>query len=223
MRFLGIVAAVCVANLITLVFIAIAFALLISDQGQAFMRDLGYDLSPLVSAYHQSQIKEWSDPRVRRMTSIEITPPPKEPEPVQPKPAPKTTDSKPDRHAIQTTLNTCRFWNNEYRKDGTDRSKGFRDAACSRYERLSGNDANRVVSLATAPQRQTTTQQTNTRQSQQANNEDRQHEAYCKRLQEKIDYYDAKLRSGGDGSYMTYWRGERRKVSNKYSWECLRK
>lgn len=222
MRFLGIVAAVFVANLITLVFIAIAFALLISDQGQAFMRHLGYDISPLVSAYHQTRIKEWNDPRVRRLTSIEITPPPKEPEPVQPKPASKTKDNKPDRHAIQTTLNTCRFWNNEYRKDGTDRSKGFRDAACSRYERLSGNDVNRVLSLATAPQRQATTQQSNTRQSQPATSDDRQHEAYCKRLQEKIDYYDAKLRAGGDGSYMTYWRGERRKVSNKYSWECLR-
>jgi len=204
LRFLGIVSAVVVANLITLVLIAIAFALLVSNQGQAFMRQLGYDISPLISAYHQTRVKEWKDPRLARMTSIEITPQPKAPEPVQPKPAPRNTGQKASHQAIQTTLSSCRFWNNEYRKDGTDSSKAYRDAACGRYERLSGNDVNNVVVIAKAPQRQATTQQISNLQSRQSSTEDHQRENYCDRLREKVDYYDAKLRAGGDGSYMTY-------------------
>lgn len=222
MRFLGRVAAVFVANMITLVFIAIVVAMLISDQGQAFMRHLGYDISPLVSAYHQSRIQEWKGPRAGRMTPIEITPNTNQSALAKSKPAPKIVDKTPDRHAIQTTLNTCRFWNDEYRKDGTDRSRGFRDAACSRYESLSGNDIGTILSLARAPQRKTTSQKISSNRTSQKNSNDRQREANCERLKEEIEYYDAKLRAGGDGSYMTYWRGERRKVSNKYSWECLR-
>ncbi|WP_418500034.1 hypothetical protein [Flagellimonas sp.] len=222
MRFLGRVAAVFVANLITLAFIAIAFAMLISDQGQSFMRHLGYDISPLVSAYHQSRIQEWKDPRVGRITPTEITPKINQSAPAKSKPTLKAVNQTPDRHAVQTSLNTCRFWNDEYRKDGSDRSRGFRDAACNRYESLSGNDIGSVLALAKAPQRKTTSQQISSNRTPQKSRNDRQHEANCERLKEKIEYYDAKLRSGGDGNYMKYWRGERRKVSNKYAWECLR-
>jgi len=222
LKFLGRVAAVLVANLITLVFLAVVFALLISDQGQSFMRDLGYDVSPLAATYHQSRIKEWRDPRSGKMTPINVSHQPLEPAPVQPKPAPKTVDKGPDPHTVQTTLNTCTFWNNEYRKDGSDRSKGFRDTACARYESLSGNDISNVIALAQKPQQRSSSQGTTNTRNQQAAADNRRHKAYCQQLKDKIEHYDAKLRAGGNGNYMTYWRGERRKVSDKYAWECLR-
>lgn len=226
MRFLGIVAAVLVANLLTLVFLAIAFALLISDQGQAFMRHLGYDISPIVSAYYRSRIIEWEQPEASNMTPITVAPRGSEEKPTPPvsttRQAPKNEGKSPDPDVVRSTFQTCSFWNSEYRKEGTARSRRFRDSACGRYEELTGRDIEDVMTLARPRQRASSNPQNTTRQSRQIASETRRHEAYCDELKHKIEVYDAKLRAGGDGAYMNYWRGKRREVSNTYAWECLR-
>lgn len=225
MKFLRTAAAVLVGNFFTLVFLLLFFAFLISGSGQAFMRSLGYDITPLVSAYHSMRIIEWqrpsySDTPAASQAVVTTAPPkPSVSPPVQP--SRQVVISSPssaarEASAIKSSLQSCRFWNDQYRKDGSFTSRKHRDTACRRYEELSGRDVGSVLTLYSEP-RQTAS---NTRKEQALVREKQEHEEYCKKLRASIDYHDSKLRAGGDGEYMTYWRRKRREVSSTYYREC---
>lgn len=225
MNFLRIAAAVLVGNFITLVVLLLFFAFLISGSGQAFMRSLGYDITPLVSAYHSIRIIEWqrsSYTDTPAASQAVVTTAPLKPSvspPAKPLRQVVTSSSSPavrEDSAIKSSLQSCRFWNDQYRKDGSFTSKKHRDAACRRYEELSGRDVGSVVTLYSKPRQMLSSRQsTNTREEQK-----REREKYCKELRDSIDECDSMLRAGGDGEYMTYWRRQRREVSNAYYREC---
>jgi len=229
LRFFAVVSAVFLGNLITLAILGIAFALLISDQGQAFMRSLGYDVSPLASVYYQHRIDKKGQPgisQMKPMTVVRQAPvnmPAQNQDPVkQPKRSSGSTNGGADPTVVKSTLEVCKFWNEEYRKDGSKTSLSHRNSACNRYEKLTGRDIERVIKLAEKPYKTVSQKSGRERRSQEIAEQKREHEVYCGNLKEKIDHYDSRLRAGGDGDYMNYWRGKRREVSKEYSWKCLR-
>ena len=223
MRFFSVVFAVFLGNLVTLLFLGIAFALLISDQGQAFMHSLGYDISPLASVYYQRRTDNREQPGISQMKPMTVV----QQAATQTQKSvkqPKRTNGNggADPSVVKSTLDVCKFWNEEYRKDGSKFSLSHRDSACNRYEKLTGRDIERVINLAQKPYITGSQDKSRERRSQEIAEQKREHEVYCGNLKEKIEYYDSKLRAGGDGDYMTYWRGKRREVSKEYSWKCLR-
>lgn len=221
MRFFSVVFAVFLGNLATLLFLGIAFALLISDQGQAFMHSLGYDISPLASVYYQHRTDKREQPGISQMKPMTVV----RQAPTQTQNSvkqPKRSNGKADPSVVKSTLEVCKFWNEEYRKDGSKFSLSHRDSACNRYEKLTGRDIERVVNLAQKPYRTVSQEKTRDRRSQEIAEQLSEHEIYCGKLKEKIKYYDSKLRAGGDGDYMNRWKGKRREVSKEYSSKCLR-
>ena len=220
MRFSGVVLAVLVANIITIGLVVGAYALLKSDQGQMLLYELGLQslvLAPMNSRHQKVPPQDFIQPRLSSMQPMRVTPRPSS-EPPGRSSNPEEPNSEPDsghsRSAIVSSLKMCRFWNAEYKKDGSSQSKAYRDQACKRYERFSGRDSSNVVSLASAssqPSRSRSEKQRMREERERAErrqaDEKRKHEAYCDRIRERIDHYDSLLRAGGSAHYVNRLRG----------------
>jgi hypothetical protein len=237
-RFTGTVFAVLVANLLTIALLSGAYYYLQSDHGQMMLYEMGLH-SLLIPALRtpgtniDEQVSQdgFTQRRLSDMKPMTVTP----------RSAPSTTqtpfanmasqpssDRKRNLSAIRSSLEMCRFWNAEYRKDGSSQSKQYRDAACTRYERFSGRDSSNVVNLASSssvtsnPSYQERLERRERQLEEQRKAEEKaKHESYCQGLREEIDHYDSLLRHGGSGYKVARWRTERREVSLEYSRKCL--
>lgn len=238
MRFTGTVFAVLVANLLTIALLSGAYYYLQSDHGQMMLYDMGlHSLFTPVLGSPGSNIQEqvsqdsFTQKRLSDMKPMTVTP---RSTTSIPQASSSNRASQPskerERHlsAIRSSLEMCRFWNAEYRKDGSSQSKQYRDAACARYERFSGRDSSNVVNLASSSSvssKSTYQEQQERRQRQleerRKAEEKAQHEKYCQGLRENIEHYDSLLRHGGSGYEVARWRTERREVSLEYSRKCL--
>lgn len=236
LKFTGTVLAVLVANILTIALLAGAYVYLRSDHGQMLLYELG------LHSIHFSFAASAYDPEIEGASSGSLVQPrasdmkPMRVEPRQPnQPQVSSSASKgggtpasvrKNQSAINTSLNTCRFWSAQYKKDGASQSKAYRNAACKRYERLSGQDSSNVVVRAGTQtvtpvyqeQRQLEERQ---RQQEREAEEKREHELYCDRLRDRVDHYDSLLRAGGKAHYMNRLRGERRDISQEHSRKCL--
>ncbi len=238
MRFTGTVLAVLFANLLTIALLAGAYYYLKSDHGQMMLFEMGlHSLFIPVLGSPRNNVKEqvsqdsFTQRRLSDMRPMTVTP---RSATSTSQASPKNRASQPSSErkrnlsAIRSSLEMCRFWNAEYRKDGSSQSKQYRDAACARYERFSGRDSRDVVNLASSSSVSSNSsyqeqQERRRRQleEQRRAEEKAEHEEYCQGLREEIDHYDSLLRRGGSGYYVARLRRERREVSLEYSRKCL--
>ncbi|GEM_PF-1105070 len=238
MRFTGTVFAVLVANLLTIALLSGAYYYLQSDQGQMMLYEMGLHSlfipvlgSPVSNVQDQVFQDSYTQKRLSDMKPMTVTPrsttstsqASSSNKSLQP-----SQERKRNLSAIRSSLEMCRFWNAEYRKDGSSQSKQFRDAACTRYERFSGRDSSNVVNLASSssvssnPSYQERQERRKRKLEEQRKAEEKaEHGEYCQGLREEIDHYDSLLRRGGSGYYVARWRRERREVSLEYSRKCL--
>lgn len=235
MRFTGTVLAVLVANLLTICLLAGGYFYLKSDHGQMFLYEMGlhsYFFSAVVLKSDTSSFggpsEGFKQPGVSDMQPMIVTPSSEATQQPALTPAAITRNSdteKRNQSAIRSSLKMCRFWNAEYKKDGSSKSKTYRDAACRRYERFSGSDSEQVVNLATSSatslQRAYREQQEKRAKERRLATEKRAHEQYCQSLSDRIDHYDSLLRSGGKARYMNELKQGRRELSIEYSRKCL--
>ncbi len=235
LRFTGTVLAVLVANLLTICLLASAYFYLKSDHGQMMLYKMGlhsFFMASLVSPRSSSEptgpSEGFPQPRLSNMQPMTVTPRSSSTKAPRSLPSDSSTERERNLSAIRSSLEMCRFWNAEYRKDGAQQSKQYRDAACARYERFSGQDSTNVLSIAgsSSTSAQTTyreQQAIRDRQSQERlkAEEEREHEEYCGRLSERVDHYDSLLRRGGSAQYVSRFRRERRELSLEYSRKCL--
>lgn len=238
MRFTGTVFAVLVANLLTIALLSGAYYYLQSDHGQMMLYEMGLHSlfiptlgSPKSNVQEQVSQDSFTQKRLSDMKPMMVTPGSATSTP-QASPSNEASQSSQERKrnlsAIRSSLEMCRFWNAEYRKDGTSQSKQYRDAACTRYERFSGRDSSNVVNLASSssvaskPSYQEQQERRERELEDQRRAEEKaEHEKYCQGLREEIDHYDSLLRHGGSGYKVARWRTERREVSLEYSRKCL--
>lgn len=238
MRFTGTVFAVLVANLLTIALLSGAYYYLQSDHGQMMLYEMGLHSlffpalgSPGGNVQEQISQGSFTQRRLSDMKPMTVTPrsassnsqatsTSRSSEP--------SLERKKNLSAIRSSLEMCRFWNAEYRKDGSSQSKQYRDAACARYERFSGRDSSNVVNLASSssvsskPSYQERQERRKRQLEEQRKAEEKaEHEKYCEGLREEIDHYDSLLRRGGSGYYVARLRRERREVSLEYSRKCL--
>lgn len=235
MRFTGTVIAVFVANLLTFALIAGVYVYLNSEHGQKLSHELGLRplLSSLSGADQQADgagtsSERFVQPRHSDMQPMRVTPRQTNQSQLAHSPPRKTETSSPERNqsVINSSLKICRFWNAEFTKDRSSKSKSFRDLACKRYERLSGLDSRKVVNMSrtqpTKPNYQERREQEEREmEAKQLAREQRNHEQYCEGLRERIDHYDSLLRRGGKAHYVNRLRGERRELSLEYSRKCM--
>ena len=238
MRFTGTVLAVLFANLLTIALLSGAYYYLQSDHGQMMLYEMGLhslvipalgssgsniDEQVFQNGFTQQRLSDMKPMTVNPRSSTSTS---------QSSPSNRVSQAsqerKPNLSAIRSSLEMCRFWNAEYRKDGSSQSKQYRDAACTRYERFSGRDSSNVVNLASSssvssiPSYQEREERRKRRLEEQRKAEEKaEHEEYCQGLSEEIDHYDSLLRRGGSGYYVARWRRERREVSLEYSRKCL--
>ena len=238
MRFTGTVFAVLVANLLTIALLSGAYYYLQSDHGQMVLYEMGLHSlliptlgPPRSNVQEQVSPDSFTQKRLSDMEPMTVTP---RSATSIPQASPSNSASQPSQErkrnlsAIRSSLEMCRFWNAEYRKNGSSQSKQYRDAACNRYGRFSGLDSSNVVNLASSssasskPSYQERQEQRNQElEEQRKAKEKASHEKYCQGLREEIDHYDSLLRHGGSGYYVARWRRERRQVSLEYSRKCL--
>lgn len=236
MRFTGTVLAVLLANILTLALLAGAYVYLKSDHGQILLYELGLHsvFFSLASSRYESTIEAESSgnfvrPRLSDMKPMRVEPSQNRQSQASNSPPEETTASSSPRRnqsAINSSLKMCRFWNAEYKKDGSSQSKAYRNSACKRYERLSGRDGSNVVALGTSQPAKSTYQEQRQREEQERQarreaKEQREHELYCDRVRERIDHYDSLLRAGGRAHYVNRLRRERKEISLEYSRKCL--
>ncbi|MDK8463081.1 hypothetical protein [Marinobacter sp. SS13-12] len=236
MRFTGTVLAVLVANILTIALLTGAYVYLRSDHGQMLLYDLGLHsiYFSLVASTHDSEIEgnsssSFVQPRISDMKPMKVEP--RRPSQPQVSSSPSTGAStsssvRKNQSAINSSLKMCRFWNAEYKKDGSSQSQVYRNSACKRYERLSGRDSSNVVALASSQMAKPTYQEQRQREEQEKQarreaKEKREYELYCDRVRERIDHYDTLLRAGGKAHYVNRLRGERKEISLEYSRKCL--
>jgi len=236
LRFTGTVLAVLVANILTIALVAGAYVYLRSDHGQELLFELGLHSTYFglaVSAYSPGGEGNSSSspiqPRTSDMKPMKVEPRRSGQPQVSGSPSRGTGTSNSARRnqaAINSSLNLCKFWSAEYKKDGASQSKAHRNSACKRYERLSGRDSSNIVALASsraAPpvyQKRRQLEERERQESRQAK-EKREHELYCDRVRDRIDHYDSLLRAGGKAHYVNRLRRERREISLEYSRKCL--
>jgi len=235
LRFTGTVLAVLVANLLTLFLLAGAYFYFKSDHGQMMLYEMGLHslfVAPLVSPRSSSEpatpSKGVPQSRLSDIQPMTVTPRSSNTKAPRSRPSNSSPERERNLSAIRSSLEMCRFWNAEYRKDGTKQSKQYRDAACARYERFSGQDSSDVLNIAGSS---STSAQTTYRKQQAIRDrqreerlkaeEEKEHEEYCGRLSERIDHYDSLLRRGGSAQYMNRLKRERRELSLEYSRKCL--
>jgi hypothetical protein len=235
LRFTRTVLAVLVANLLTIGLLTGAYYYLKSDSGQAMLYEMGlhsFFMASLVTPQSNSEpataLEGFSQPGISDMRPMSVEPRANNTTSPQHPPSGSSTDQEKNLSAIRSSLKMCRFWNAEYQKDGTQQSKQYRDAACSRYERLSGRDSDKVVgrsgSSSTSVQASYQQQQAlRERQSEKKRKaeEKRVHKEFCARLNDRIDRYDSLMRQGGSSQYMNRLRSDRRELSLEYSRKCL--
>lgn len=248
MRFAGTVLAVLLANLLTIALIAGAYIYLKSDHGQEILHQLGLHslaLSFAATSYKSGSEQGSSDafvqPRISDMKPMKVPPrhTTKSQAQLQTQTTTKTqvqsaTQKKNEASrtkrknltAINSSLEMCRFWNAEYKKDQSLQSEGYRDLACSRFEWLSGRDSSSFVNLAEAKPSKPSYQIRREREERKSEanrqaREQREHEEYCERVRERISHYDSLLRTGGKAHYVNRLRAERREISLEYSRVCL--
>lgn len=238
MRFTGTVFAVLVANLLTIALLSGAYYYLQSDHGQMMLYEMGLH-SLLIPAFGaprnnvEDQVSQdsFTQKRLSDMKPMTVTPR-SATSTFQESPSNSASQPSQERKrnlsAIRSSLEMCRFWNAEYRKDRSSQSKQYRDAACARYERFSGRDSSNVVNLASSSSASSNPSYQEQQERRQRQLEEQrkaegkaEHEKYCQGLREEIDYYDSLLRRGGSGYYVARWRRERREVSLEYSRKCL--
>lgn len=237
MRFTGTVLAVLVANLLTVALLTGAYYYLKSDHGQMMLYEMGLHSlfipalgSPVSNVRGQDSQDSFTQGRLSDMKPMTVTPR----SALSTSQASTNGASQPSSErkrnlsAIRSSLEMCRFWNAEYRKDGSSKSKQYRDAACARYERFSGRDSSNIVNLASSssvaskPSYQEQQERRRRQLEEQRKAEEKaKHENYCLGLREDIDHYDSLLRHGGSGYQVARWRTERREVSLEYSRKCL--
>ena len=238
MRFTGVVLAVLVANIVTIGLVFGAYAFLKSDQGQILLYDLGLQSLFLTSvgsnvkeANYKQPKQEFTQPRLLDMQPMSVTPGPSRSAPSA-SPTREKPEAKPEavisQAAIRSSLKMCRFWSAEYKKDRSSQSKAYRDQACKRYERFSGQDSTKLVSLAGAATQTSRASYENRRAREERERmarheaaEQRKNDEYCERIRKRISHYDSLLRAGGSAHYMNRLRNERREVSLEYSRKCL--
>lgn len=238
MRFTGTVLAVLFANLLTIALLSGAYYYLQSDHGQMMLYEMGLHSlfipvlgSPGSNVQEQVSQDSFTQKRLSDMTPMTVTP---RSTTSTPQASSSNRASQPSQErkrnlsAIRSSLEMCRFWNAEYRKDGSSQSKQYRDAACTRYERFSGRDSSNVVNLASSssvsssPSYQERQERRKRQLEEQRKAEEKaEHEKYCEGLSEEIDHYDSLLRRGGSGYYVARLRRERREVSLEYSRKCI--
>lgn len=189
-------------------------------------------MASLASAKNISEpnapLKGFSQPGISDMQPMSVTPRSPSAKAPQHAPSESSTEQKKNLSAIRSSLKMCRFWNAEYRKDGAQQSKRYRNAACTRYERLSGRDSASAVNLArsSSTSAQTSYQeqqaiQGQQREARQKAREKRKHEEYCGHLSDRIGHYDSLMRQGGSSQYMNRLRRDRRELSLEHSRKCL--
>lgn len=235
LRFTGTVLAVLVANLLTTCLLAGAYFYLKSEHGQMMLYEMGlhsFFMTSLVSPGNSSEpdapSEGFSQPRISDMQPMTVTPRSSTTIVPQSLPSDSPTERKKNLSAIRSSLEMCRFWNAEYRKDGAQQSKQYRDAACARYQRFSGRDTANVVNRtgSSSTSAQTTYQEQQAirdrqREERRKAEEKREHDEYCGRLSDRVGHYDSLLRRGGSAQYVNQLRGERRELSLEYSRKCL--
>lgn len=236
MKFTGTVFAVLVANILTIALLTGAYVYIRSDHGQMLLYELGLHsiYFGLAASAYGPEIEGTSSsslvqPRTSDMKPMKVEPRRSSQPQVSSSPSRRASTSssvRKNQSAINSSLNMCRFWSGEYKKDGASQSKAYRNSACKRYERLSGRDSSNVVALVSSQtakptyleQRQLEERE---RQERREAKEKREHELYCDRVRDRIDHYDSLLRAGGKAHYVNRLRGERREISQEYSRKCL--
>lgn len=237
MRFTGTVLAVLLANILTIALLTGAYVYLRSDHGQMLLYELGLHsiYLSLAASIHDPEVESISSssfvqPRISNMAPMKVKPSRSgQPQVSSSPPSTGTSTSSSaskNQSAINSSLKMCRFWNAEYKKDGSSQSKAYRNSACKRYERLSGRDSRNVVAFASARTARTTYQEQHQRderdrQARREAKEKREHDLYCDRVRDRIDHYDSLLRAGGKAHYVNRLRGERKEISLEYSRKCL--
>lgn len=235
MRFTGTVLAVLVANILTIAVLTGAYVYLRSDHGQELLYELGLHTVyfSLAASAHDPEIGgNPSSPLVQPRTSDMKPMKVESRRSIQPqvsssssRGASTSSPVRKNQSAINSSLNLCRFWSAEYKKDGASQSRAHRNSACKRYERLSGRDSSNVVALVSSQPAKSTYQEPpqleeRERQERREAKEKREHELYCDRVRDRIDHYDSLLRAGGKAHYVNRLRGERREISLDYSRIC---
>lgn len=185
-------------------------------------------ISPENNSEPTAHLKGFSQPGISDMRPMSVAPRSPSAKSPQPLPPDSSTEEEKNLSAIRSSLEMCRFWNAEYRKDGTQQSKQYRDAACTRYERFSGRDSAKVISRAgsSSTSTQTSYQQQRAledrqREKRQKAEEKRVHEEFCAHLSDRIDHYESLMRQGGSSQYMNRLRSDKRELSVEYSRKCL--
>lgn len=236
MKFTGTVLAVLVANILTIALLTGAYSYLRSDHGQILLYELGLHSiyvglaasadEPMIGGNSSSSFVQ---PRISDMKPMKVEPRRSSQPQVSSSPSPgasSTSSVHKNQSAINSSLKMCRFWNAEYKKDGSSQSKAYRNSACKRYERLSGRDSSNIVAFASSQPSKPTYQEQRQREERERQarseaKEKREHELYCDRVRDHIDHYDSLLRAGGKAHYVNRLRGERREISQEYSRICL--
>lgn len=236
MRFTGTVLAVLVANILTIALLIGAYVYLRSDHGQELLYELGFHAIyfGLAASAHDSELggnpsSSPVQPSTSDMKPMRVEPRRSNQPQVSSSPSRGASTSSSERKnqsAINSSLNLCKFWSAEYKKDGASQSKVHRNSACKRYERLSGRDSSNIVAAASSQVAKRTYQEQRQfeeggRQERREAKEKRAHELYCGRVRDRIGHYDSLLRAGGKAHYVNRLRRERREISLEYSRKCL--
>jgi len=220
MGFLKVVAAVVLANLLTLTLIVSLSLGFMGNLVEEIGQQLGIDI-PVVDISFGDLARPEPQSAQRSATSHQPQVAAVTSRPTQPRPGQSAS-------AINSSREMCQFWSNQFAKDHDPQSRVHRENACRRYERLSGNSRTNVVSRGTLrnadEQARREEQRILAERKEYWEEQQRQKqelEQRCDRYNERVDAIDAELRSGYSVSRGNYLRSERREVSQKYSRECI--
>ncbi|WP_029654855.1 DUF4124 domain-containing protein [Marinobacter daepoensis] len=84
--------------------------------------------------------------------------------------------------------------------------------------------AQRAIERLGQGERRSSSSSSRARANAQKKQDQKRKAAVCKRYKDRIEWIDNRLRAGGySNSQGNRWRAERREVSSKRAWECLRK
>lgn len=223
MGFFKTLAAVVIGNLLTVAIVAGASLALFGPGLQALETRFGIAIPEVDIAFGEDLYTDQTSAPSRHPAA---TPPPiaSQPSARLPQSGAAPTEPESDSGAIKSSAQMCRLWNGEYAKDRSTRSRDYRDQACRRFERLSGQSRTSIINAVSRPSAQ---QHANTILAQRrAEREAEQREravldAKCERIDQRMDVIQAQLRAGYSVSEGNRLREERRKLSRQYSNECL--
>lgn len=223
MGFVKIVLAVVIGNLATLAIVFLLAVLSLGSGLNTLSTKLGLDLPQIDITFADTPV--WSNAPPTKPAQSKVASAPQKTTPITTKPSP-SLKPEPERNnaAIKSARQMCQFWDKEYRKDRAEQSKNYRSQACNRFERLSGESRNQIVSAVPSISSQDHANNILAARQAERDQEQRERNAHtqtCDRIKRRMEVIQAQLRDGYAVSEGNRLRGERRELSYRYSTECL--